>query len=340
MTTTTVAVVTPPGSSAVAVLTVRGPSAWQTLQRLFRTAAVRALATPPAGFVFGHLGDSAADEVILAAVGPESFEVHCHGGPRVVAWLLDQFRGHGIDRAPAPGPGPPWADEAARLLPLARTTRTAGILLDQAHGAYDRAEAAASADGPDVAAIRATLRRNAAVGRHLVAPWTVAIVGPPNAGKSSLCNALAGFARSVVSPMAGTTRDVVSVTLAFDGWPVELTDTAGLRPAADVLEEEGVGRARAVATGSDLVLWVVDATGPREFAPDVGVPANQLLIVLNKIDLADVPDAELPSAARVSAATGVGLAHLVNRIVATLVPDPPEPGEPVPFTPDLCDRWS
>jgi hypothetical protein len=76
---------TPPGGSAVAVLSVRGPGAWSILQPLFRTPGGRVLESPPASFSFGRLGVSAADEVILAAVGRDEFEVHCHGGPRVVA---------------------------------------------------------------------------------------------------------------------------------------------------------------------------------------------------------------------------------------------------------------
>jgi len=173
----------------------------------------------------------------------------------------------------------------------------------------------------------------------------VAIAGAPNAGKSSLLNALAGFARCVVSPIPGTTRDAVRVSLAFDGWPVDLIDTAGVRDSPDALEAEGVERARAAAAESDLVVWVVDATGPRpKSARDVADllgPANdRFLVVFNKIDVAAVPADELPEAIRVSAVTGSGLAELGARIVAALVPDPPAPGDPVPFTPERCDRWS
>jgi tRNA modification GTPase len=301
------------------------------------------LAGPPPAFAFGRIGEPAADEVVLAATGPAALEVHCHGGPRVVGRLLDLLRANGIDdRAGWPGTG--WA-EAIRLLPLARTTRTAGILLNQFHGAYDRAERATASGGPDAPAIRATLRRNATVGRHLIDPWRVAIAGLPNAGKSTLLNALAGFARSVVSPVPGTTRDIVSVSLAFDGWPVDVIDTAGLCDSVDAIEAEGVGRARAAAAESDLVLWVVDAAADRpnsaqDVASGLGVPADRVLVVFNKTDVAAVPPAEFPGAVRVAALTGAGLAELVARIVSVLVPDPPGPGDPVPFTPELCARWS
>jgi tRNA modification GTPase len=344
MSETTVTVLTPPGSSALAVLAVRGPGAWPALQRLFRTTAGKQLSGPPAGFVFGRIGGPTSDEVILTAIGPDTFEVHCHGGPRVVAWLVDLLRSNGIKEAP-PQVGESAAAQAARLLSMARTVRTAGILLDQLHGAYDRAEEAVRRGRSEAAAVQAILRRNVAVGRHLIDPWRVVVAGAPNAGKSTLLNSLAGFARSVVSPIPGTTRDAVSVSLAFDGWPVDLTDTAGFREPADALESEGVERARAAAAQSDLVLWVVDATGRRpasvgEVANELGLSESRMLVVFNKTDVVGVSPSELPEAVRVSALTGVGLTDLVSRIVKSLVPNLPAPGEPVPFTPEQCDRWT
>jgi tRNA modification GTPase len=341
MSDTRVAVLTPPGSAAVAVLSVRGPDAWPVLQRLFRSLAGRPLQAAPTGFVYGRFGDQSADEVILSAVGPDTFEVHCHGGRRVVAWLLQLLGESGITERVEEVRGP----DARMLLSSARTTRSAGILLDQMHGAYDRAERTVRSGGPNAEVIRSLLRKHAGVGRHLTEPWRVTIAGPPNAGKSSLLNALAGFDRSVVSPIPGTTRDAVSVTLAFDGWPVELTDTAGLRESGDALEAEGIGIAREAAGASDLVLWVVDAAIPRprsagDLAADHGVRPDRLLVALNKIDVAEVPADELPEAVRVSAVTGAGLSDLVARLVAALVPNPPAPGDPVPFTPEQCDRWS
>lgn len=344
MSETTVTVLTPPGSSALAVLVIRGSGAWPALQRLFRTMAGKELSGPPAGFVFGRIGGPTSDEVILAATYPDMFEVHCHGGPRVVAWLVDLLRSIGIKEAPPPV-GETAAAQAARLLPLTRTVRTAGILLDQLQGAYDRAEEAVRRDGSEADAMRAVLRRNVAVGRHLIEPWRVVVAGAPNAGKSTLLNALAGFARSVVSPIPGTTRDAVSVSVAFDGWPVDLTDTAGLRETTDALESEGVERARAAGAQSDLVLWVVDATGRRpasagEVVKELGLSESNVLVVFNKTDVAPVTSSEFPDAVRMSALTGAGLNELVNRVVRILVPNPPAPRDPVPFAPEQWDRWS
>jgi tRNA modification GTPase len=90
----------------------------------------------------------------------------------------------------------------------------------------------------------------------------VAIIGPPNAGKSSLVNALARRDVAIVSPVPGTTRDVIEVRLDLKGYPVVLADTAGLRESADAIEEEGVRRALARAESADLRLLVMDATLP------------------------------------------------------------------------------
>jgi tRNA modification GTPase len=109
----------------------------------------------------------------------------------------------------------------------------------------------------------------------------VAIAGPPNVGKSTLINQLARREVAIVSPHAGTTRDVIEVQLDLDGYPVTVIDTAGIRDTEDPVEQEGVRRARARATEADLVLWMIDAEH-REGWPDLDAP---VWIVRNKIDL-------------------------------------------------------
>ncbi len=131
----------------------------------------------------------------------------------------------------------------------------------------------------------------------------VAIVGPPNVGKSSLLNRLAGRDAAIVSDRPGTTRDAIEVRLVLDGVPVTLVDTAGLRDAEDALEAEGIRRARRQAEEADLVVRV--AAG--ELVPD-GLPAG--VQVWNKVDLAPAPQGWLG----VSARTGAGMAALEERL--------------------------
>ena len=97
-------------------------------------------------------------------------------------------------------------------------------------------------------------------GERLRDGLVVAIAGPPNAGKSTLLNRLARREAAIVSPYAGTTRDVIEVHLDLDGYPVTLLDTAGIRDSAEPVEQEGVRRARERAAAADLVLWVIDAS--------------------------------------------------------------------------------
>jgi tRNA modification GTPase len=113
----------------------------------------------------------------------------------------------------------------------------------------------------------------------------VAIAGPPNVGKSTLMNQLARREVAIVSPHAGTTRDVIEVQLDLDGYPVTVIDTAGIRETADPVEQEGVRRARARAAEADLVLWLVDAHGEKKLEKSLEQGAAPAWVVRNKIDL-------------------------------------------------------
>jgi len=125
-------------------------------------------------------------------------------------------------------------------------------------------------------------------GERLREGLVVAIAGPPNAGKSTLLNRIARREAAIVSPYAGTTRDVIEVHLDLAGWPVTLLDTAGIRETDDPVELEGVRRARERAAAADLVLWVVDAgeagQNSQKSTKKVQESAQNWLI-RNKIDL-------------------------------------------------------
>ncbi|MDE2375912.1 tRNA uridine-5-carboxymethylaminomethyl(34) synthesis GTPase MnmE [Bradyrhizobium sp.] len=145
----------------------------------------------------------------------------------------------------------------------------------------------------------------------------VAIAGPPNVGKSTLINQLARREVAIVSPHAGTTRDVIEVQLDLDGYPVTVMDTAGIRETDDPVEQEGVRRARARAADADLVLWLTDG-GQTGEAPSAG--STPVWTVRNKIDLESgglSPEAgpgKGPVFA-ISAKQGEGLADLIKALV-------------------------
>lgn len=146
---------------------------------------------------------------------------------------------------------------------------------------------------------------------------TVVIAGPPNAGKSTLMNQLARREVAIVSPHAGTTRDLIEVELDLDGYPVTVIDTAGLRETADPVEQEGVRRARDRAAQADLVLWLSeDDRAGVEHTGDAPV-----WLVRNKIDRgSDHPEGAIPARAdspvfRISARTGTGMVELLEALV-------------------------
>ncbi|WP_431856800.1 tRNA uridine-5-carboxymethylaminomethyl(34) synthesis GTPase MnmE [Azospirillum sp.] len=144
----------------------------------------------------------------------------------------------------------------------------------------------------------------------------IAIVGAPNAGKSSLLNALARRDAAIVSARAGTTRDVIEVHLDVGGFPVVLADTAGLREAGDEIEEEGIRRALDRAAKADVKIAVFDATAPLDAATRALIDADTV-VVLNKTDLAPaVTDVDGKAALPVSARTGAGLHQLEERLAA------------------------
>ncbi len=144
--------------------------------------------------------------------------------------------------------------------------------------------------------------------------FRVVLAGPPNAGKSSLLNALARRDVAIVSPEAGTTRDVLEVRLDLGGYAVVLADTAGIREAQGLVEQEGIRRTLGQAKTADLVLWLVDATDPIWQVPGtLGASPERVLVVLNKIDVAVPAGGQASDGALVaiSAATGEGLPALV-----------------------------
>jgi tRNA modification GTPase len=357
--TTYAACLTPPGSAAIAVIAVHGPKAWTITRALFRPAGSSERLLPesiePPRFWYGKLTGDAADEVVLffRRLQPvPSVEIHCHGGRQMISLILETLASHGVQvcswqELERIGSDDPLYAEAVMALAEARTARTAAILLDQFHGALGGSIDAvlAALEQGDIAMatdLLESLVRYIPLGQHLTSPWRVVIAGAPNVGKSSLVNALAGYQRSIVSPVPGTTRDAVVTTIAIDGWPIELTDTAGLHVSGEDLEQQGMERARQAVSQADLCIWLLDAAAPPVW-PDERVASP--LLAVNKIDLPPVWSIEQAAeAVHVSALTGTGLQELCDSISRRLVPAPPPVGTGIPFTPEFCQRieqaWS
>jgi tRNA modification GTPase len=160
-----------------------------------------------------------------------------------------------------------------------------------------------------------TLLLTARQGRLLNEGMVVVLAGRPNAGKSSLLNALAQIDRAIVSDTPGTTRDTIELNITLDGMPVTLIDTAGLREVADALEIEGVRRTQAAVKDADLVLYIVDDSDERIIDRDPAIPsAVPCTVVFNKIDISNRPGGLFSFNGRdtlaISATGGQGLQEL------------------------------
>ena len=341
------AVLTPPGRGALASIGVWGPDAVALVQSCIQSTggASRTIQEPDRFRLSRLRAADINDEVVVVSHGgtDPAVEVICHGGPA----LMDGIRRHLSDLGAVESAWEDWikaretdliAAEAAIALTQAATVQTANHLLDQLHGGLRRCVLRLRADclraaeshssGREVVEQLEGLLAGRRIGMHLTEPWQILVAGPVNAGKSSLINALVGYERSITAPTPGTTRDLVSVQMAIDGWPVELVDTAGWRSNAVGLEARGIAKMLNAAAAADLILWIVDGTQP-EIAVPLEMAAFRPVIVRNKSDLLEHT---LTWPQDVSARTGAGLRQLQARIVGDLLGMMPDAGSPLLFT--------
>lgn len=197
----------------------------------------------------------------------------------------------------------------------------ASALVEAAIDFADEADVAAESTGRAreiVAALHQELAAHLADGRRgeiLREGFRLVLAGPPNAGKSSLLNALAERPAAIVSDEPGTTRDVIEVHLDLDGYPVIVTDTAGIREWGSAIEAEGIRRARVAAATADLVVWIVDPIAPSPPDPEFSLSQewSKLILVVSKADLIGagrLPSWLPPGTLTISAKTGAGVGAL------------------------------
>lgn len=342
---------TPPGVGGVAVVAVRSAEARDQLTRLFgRTLP------GPGRVAYGRLTDPGApadaatiDEVLVVGREGGNVEVHLHGSPGLVADVVARLAGQPALDAEAAAS---LEERAAALAPLAPTGQGARLLLDQARGALrNELESLREATPKDRARGVAALVRRGTRARRLLRPSTVALVGPVNAGKSTLFNVLAGEEIAAVTTAPGTTRDALGSLARFARIPVLLVDTAGRRDLdRDIasgergarVEREGQALAARVSGRADLVLELAPASpknGP-------GAPPSGLRPLTIRLATKAVPalgdDAEQWGAGVVSALEHPEHARrTVARIVEDALDPAPQdepvwsPGVGVPFEPEL-----
>ncbi len=347
------------GRAGVAVIRISGPQSDAALQNLgvsvlppYRKTSVQSLIDPQNG--------SLLDEALIVRfaegasfTGESSAEIQCHGGPAVIAAILESLSRLSGLRLADPGEFTRRAFDHGRLdlvqieglsdLIASETEAQRRAALRQSDGSLGQSIRAwsktlteacalleatidfADEDIPDetytvvsskvfhVKHSIEELLNNAIFSERFRDGWRIAVIGAPNAGKSSLINALAQRDIAITSPIAGTTRDAIEVSLDLKGYPVTLIDTAGLRETEDKIESIGVSRARLSAESADMRIALCAYDAP--LSDDVrSLISSHDLIVWNKSDQETSAQGYLA----LSAKLGEGLDALVEQIAESL----------------------
>lgn len=350
----TVTLQTPPGKGGIAVLSLAGDGGESIVAKVFRP--LRTHAVGGSGVLqLGHLvdGDNIIDETILCRCGG-NFEINIHGGPAVARAAMELLVRCGAKAVPAtpsapdsfPLSHPKWQNpaigrELLEALPQAHSLLAVTALSRQWSAGLSELAAEILAklrqndfhSAKDELGEYADLLRRAADGlsvmQRLLQPAEVVLAGPPNAGKSTLANALVGRRVSIVHPAAGTTRDWVRELAIINGVPIFLTDTAGLWPQADGVDAEAVNRARRRTLMADLVLLLSACDDGGAAADESWLEGKKILRVVTKCDIRpstcsgrpEPVEGRLPMSACdvvVSAVSGQNMDQLQSAIVAAI----------------------
>jgi len=350
------AVMTGPGVGAIATIGLCGTSAPTVLAKVFRLAKQADVEFRTGRILLGHLVDGAhtIDQVTIGCEAPERFAIHCHGNPLIVEAIMKLLQRHGVEVLPpeqlharvcAAEEGTTSLEIEARLaLTTVKTVAGARLVANQTAegvGQWCRKWQTEPMSLDRIKEEVAHIQRASEIARRIISGCTIVLIGPPNTGKSTLLNTLAGREKAIVTDIEGTTRDWISAEIHMAPLAATVIDTAGLAgDLAGGIDQAAQARSVEMLQRADLVLLVLDASRPdHRIEPGLlnGLSDKKTLVVLNKTDLSERLDTTLlpPQSShpvRISAQQNTGIDTLIETVHLTLGVTDFDPHTPVAFT--------
>ena len=336
------AVMTGQGMGAIATIQVFGDSAEVVLRTVFRRKDDKPFEVVAGRVLLGDIVDDGEmiDEVTVGCEGPYTFAIHCHGNPLIVERIMELLRKQGVQAVPSEQllarilahtkDLDAISIEAKLALATVKTIEGARIITNQVKAGLsekiqqwqDRLD---STPLEEIAAEAGDILKHSEPARLIISGCTIALIGPPNTGKSTLLNALAGREKAIVSDIRGTTRDWVSAEIRIPPLAATIIDTAGLDsviPACADIDQAAQQKTVAMMEHADLVLLVLDLSRPAERLPEPIIArfvGKRVVTVLNKADLprpVDLicPPRHLGDTVQISAKLGTGIDNLISAI--------------------------
>ena len=355
------AVTTGKGTGAISTIQIFGDSAEAVIKKVFKPAGTKPLEFKTGEILLGTITDGAEviDQVTIGCEGPDTFAIHCHGNPLIVEIIMQLLQHHGValltaeqllrKLLTAQKSTGSITVEAKLAQAKARTLQGTKFIANQIDAGLTKKARnwlesidEISLDTIKAEAIQILQKSQAA--KLIIYGCTAVLTGPPNSGKSTLLNCLAGRQKAIVTDIKGTTRDWVSARCRIGSMSVKLIDTAGLDEESagseDTIENTAQKKTSEILEQADIVLLVLDNSQPPEKL-DIRllqrIAGKQIITVLNKsdlpakFDLSRLPQTLLNSV-QISAKEGAGIESLSEKIGNALGTTDFDLREPICFT--------
>jgi tRNA modification GTPase len=337
------AVMTGPGAGAIATIQLFGAAAEGVLGEVFRTKGNKTFERRTGRILLGSIvdGDETVDEVTIGCEGPHAFAIHCHGNPLIVERIIRLLQQRGAQPIPpdqlllrmtaAQEPCGTIEVEAKLALTTVKTIEGAALIMYQTKAGLAQKlrqwqDSLPVTGVAQIAAEAGQILQDSEPARLIISGCTIALVGPPNTGKSTLLNTLAGREKAIVTDLPGTTRDWVSAEIHIPPLAATLIDTAGLdstlSATAGAIDQAAQRQSTEMLARADVVFLVLDRSQPgRQIDPNLvkRLSGRRTLMVLNKSDLppqldpACLPE-QISERIPVSAKQGTGLDDLIRAV--------------------------